>query len=206
MSVTVEVVCYKSKVLANNESPLMLRITKDRKRKYLSIGISLNPTYWDFQKNKPKRNCPNKSQIERIISIKVSEYREQILEFNAENKGFTTTTLVEKVRSPVKLKTVGEVFIIQINSLKEQKRTGYAMSHLEVYNSLIKFNGHLDIYFSDIDINWLKRYEMWLRSNGAAENTIGRRFRTLRAVFNLAIEQNIVKAEYYPFKLYWREF
>lgn len=32
MSVTIEVVCYKSKVLANNESPLMLRITKDRKR------------------------------------------------------------------------------------------------------------------------------------------------------------------------------
>ena len=51
MSVTIEVVCYKSKVLANNESPLMLRITKDRKLKYSSIGISLNPTYWDFEKN-----------------------------------------------------------------------------------------------------------------------------------------------------------
>jgi len=54
MSVTIEVVCYKSKVLANNESPLMLRITKERKRKYSSIGISLNPIFWDFQKNKPK--------------------------------------------------------------------------------------------------------------------------------------------------------
>lgn len=33
------------------------------------------------------------------------------------------------------------------------------MSRLEVYNSLIKFNRHLDIYFSDIDTVWLKRYE-----------------------------------------------
>lgn len=40
MSATIEVVCYKSKVLANNESPLMLQITKDRHRKYSSIGLS----------------------------------------------------------------------------------------------------------------------------------------------------------------------
>jgi hypothetical protein len=67
MSATIEVVCYKSKVLANSESPLMLRITKDRKRKYSSIGISINPALWDFEKNKPRRNCPDKVRIERII-------------------------------------------------------------------------------------------------------------------------------------------
>ncbi|WP_423804149.1 Arm DNA-binding domain-containing protein [Parabacteroides johnsonii] len=31
MSTTVNVVCYKSKVLKNNESPLMIRVCKDRK-------------------------------------------------------------------------------------------------------------------------------------------------------------------------------
>lgn len=41
-----------------------------------------------------------------------------------------------------------------------------------------------------------------MRSGGSAENTIGKRLRTLRAVFNLAIEQGIVKADYYPFKAY----
>lgn len=202
MSATIEVVCYKSKVLANNESPLMLRITKDRKLKYSSIGISLDPIYWDFQKNRPKRNCPHKSQIERVISAKISEYREQILELKAENKDFTAASLAEKVKSPVKTKTVGSLLLAQIKHLKGQKRTGYAMSHLEVYNSLVKFNGHLDIFFSDIDITWLKRYETWLRSGGSAENTIGKRFRTLRAVFNVAIEQKNIKAEYYPFKAY----
>ena len=37
MSITVKAVCYKSKVLKNNESPLMLRVTKDRKLKYVSL-------------------------------------------------------------------------------------------------------------------------------------------------------------------------
>lgn len=43
MGTTINVVCYKSKVLKNNESPLMVRICKDGKRKYESIGISLDP-------------------------------------------------------------------------------------------------------------------------------------------------------------------
>ena len=199
MSVTIEVVCYKSKVLANNESPLMLRITKNRKRKYSSIGISLNPVYWDFEKNKPRRNCPNKNQIERIISAKISEYREQVLELKAENKEFTAVSLMEKVKSPVKSRTVGDLFKSHIADLKAQKRTGYALTFSELYNSLILFNGHLDIYFSDIDVAWLKRYETWQRGQNRLENTIGKRLRTLRVLYNLAIEHSIVKKELYPF-------
>lgn len=37
MATTVKVACYKSKVLSNNESPLMLRVTKDRKRESISM-------------------------------------------------------------------------------------------------------------------------------------------------------------------------
>ncbi|MEI3553498.1 MAG: phage integrase SAM-like domain-containing protein [Alistipes senegalensis] len=85
--------------------------------------------------------------------------------------------------------------------MKQTGRTGYALSHREVYNSLLKFNGHLNIYFSEIDTVWLKRYETWLRGQGFSENTIGRRFRTLRAVYNVAIEEKCVKADYYPFKI-----
>ena len=65
MSATICIVCYKSKVLKNNESPLMLRICKDGKRKYESIGISLDPKYWDFKANKPTSKCPTKSISKR---------------------------------------------------------------------------------------------------------------------------------------------
>lgn len=66
MTTTIDVICYKSKVLKNSENTLMLRVTKDRKRRYLSLEISINPQYWDFTKNKPKRNCPNREQILKL--------------------------------------------------------------------------------------------------------------------------------------------
>ena len=86
MNASVSVICYKSKVLSNGENPLMLRIAKDNRKKYISLGISLLPKYWDFEKNKPTPRCPNKELIEKIILDKQVEYQRQILEFVAEQK------------------------------------------------------------------------------------------------------------------------
>ncbi len=195
----VNVLCYKSKTLANGEHPLVIRVCKDGKKKYQSLGISIKAEYWDFSKNQPKRNCHNKEAIQQIIIQKTKEYQEQILEYKVENRDFTARALVDKVSNPVTAKTVKDVFDLQIKRLIDTKRLRYAEMHQLVMRSLIKFNGHLDIYFSDIDITWLKGYENWLRANNLKENTIGLRFRTLRTLFNIAIEEKIVKSEYYPF-------
>lgn len=202
MNATVNILCYKSKTLSNGEHPLVIRVCKDGKKKYQSIGISVKSEYWDFDKNKPKRNCPNKDHILKLISEKTQEYRDQIIELKSDNKEFTAKSLIDKVHKPTKKRTVKEVFEEQIQRLFAEKRRGYALSHQQVLNSLLAFNKHLDIYFSDIDIVWLRKYETWLRSNNISTNTIGIRFRTLRAVFNMAIKENIVKAEHYPFDDY----
>ena len=202
MSTTVNVICYKSKVLKNNESPLMIRVCKDRKRKYLSLGVSINPIHWDFTKNKPKPNCPNKEQLETLIAEKSKVYSEKILELKSMEKEFTAISLVEQVNNASIKRTVNDLFLEQLRRLTDENRRGYMLSCRQVYNSLVEFNKHLDIYFSDIDVTWLRKYETWLRKKGLAENTIGIRFRTLRAIYNLAIEENLVKAEYYPFKSY----
>ena len=60
MATGVSILCYKSKTLANGAHPLMIRLCKDGKKKYVSLGVAVLPQFWDFEKNKPKRNCPNK--------------------------------------------------------------------------------------------------------------------------------------------------
>ena len=58
----------------------MLRVTKDRKLKYVSLGISVNPAHWDFSKNEPKVVCPNREYIEMLITDKIKEYSAKIIE------------------------------------------------------------------------------------------------------------------------------
>ena len=59
MATTINVLCYKYKTLSNGEHPIMVRICKDGKKKYVSVGISVKAKHWNFDKNGPKPNCPN---------------------------------------------------------------------------------------------------------------------------------------------------
>jgi len=202
MNATVNVICYKAKTLKNNEHPMMIRISKDGKRKYLSLGISVHPDHWDFNKNQPKKSCPNKEELEALIIEKNRIINKVILEFKTIDRDFTAEMLIEKVTRSTKKMLIHDFFQDLIKQFKEEKRLNYAASHQHLNNSLIRFNKHLNIHFQEINNKWLKKYESWLRSNDSSENTIGIRFRTLRAVYNRAIEEEIVKPEYYPFKKY----
>ena len=197
---TVDVICYKYKPLKTGELPLKIRVCKDRKTRYINLGVSTKAEHWDFEKNQPKSTCPNRELIEKLISNKISEVKSKIVELKSEDREFSATTLVENVSNPAKLITVGELFKQHIHCLEEEKRTGYRLSIQQTYNSLLKFNKHLDIPFSDVDYSWLKRYETWLRKQNKSENTIGIRFRNIRMIFNLAMDMELVKPENYPFK------
>ena len=197
---TVDVVCYKYKPLKTGELPLKIRVCKDRKTRYINLGVSTKAEYWDFEKNQPKSNCPDREMLEKLIANKISEVKSKIVELKSEDKEFSASTLVEKVSHPTNTITVGELFKQHIHCLEEEKRTGYRLSIQQTYNSLIKFNKHLDIPFSEMDCNWLRRYETWLRKQGKSENTIGLRFRNFRLIFNLAINMRLLKPENYPFK------
>lgn len=202
MNITANIVCYKSKTLSNGEHPLMIRVCKDGKKKYKSLGVSVNPKFWNFEKNILKPSSPNYEYLSKIIADKASELSEEIVKLKSERKNFTASTLIEESSQRVKPRTVDDLFCEQIKRLEDEGRRGYMLSVKQVYNSLLMFNKHLDIYFTDVDVAFLRKYETWLRKQELAENTIGIRFRTLRAIYNLAIEQNIVKTESYPFAKY----
>lgn len=90
---TINVICYKSKKLSNRESPLTIRICKDGKKKYVGLGISVNPRHWDFQKQHPRSNCPNYEEIKILIHRTVQEYREKAFCLKSNDREFTANTL-----------------------------------------------------------------------------------------------------------------
>ena len=85
MKANIEIICYKYKPLKDGTLPLMLRVTKDRNAKYVSLGLSCTKILGDFEKSKPKRNCPNKAKIERLIAAKTAEYNDLIVEMTPSN-------------------------------------------------------------------------------------------------------------------------
>lgn len=203
MTGTVKVLCYKSKTLSNGEHPLMLCVCKDNKRKYQSLGISVSAEHWDFKNNRPNDRCPNRERIIILINEKVNEIQRIALDKQIAGRDYTASTLIESSKPTDKSKkTVGDYYLTYIDNLKKENRLRYAGMYEVSYNSFKKFNKHLDIPFSDIDVAWLKRYEAWGKSQNLSVSTISTRIRHLRAVFNLALLEHAIKSDCYPFHIY----
>lgn len=199
LTTSVEAICFNYRPKKDNTYPIMLRLTKSGKRKYVSLEVSVKEEDWDFSKNTPKRKCPDRDLILSIIEKRTAAYRTQINEYRMENKDYTLETLVQRTENPVRSMTVGSYLDLFITQLKDENRLGYAESFRGLKSSLLLYCKSLDIKFSAIDHQWLKGYELHLKKGGKAKNTIGIRFRSLRALYNKAIADEVVKKDYYPF-------
>lgn len=199
MSATINVVCYKSKTLSNGEHPLMIRICKDGKKKFKSLGISIKAEHWDSKKNRPKSTCPNRDYILKIIIDKEAELQKQVLEFKIEEKEFTASTLI-KPKVKQKLKTVHEFYNELVQEMELAGKIGNSRVYKDSLRSLeVYYKNKLDIPFSDIDMEFLLGYEKFLRLKDCKENSMNLYFRTLRSTYNKAIERKYAKREPYPF-------
>lgn len=199
---TIAVILYKSKVLKNGESPLMVRITQNRKAKYYSLGISCDPKYWNFEKQQPRKNHPDKDILNAIISQKKESYLNQILNYKQKAKNFTPDVLiasVEKTKTPI---SVVAYFDNHINKLGKAKRVGYADIFRNTKNDVAQFLKGKEITFDQIDENWLCAFESFLRERDLLDTSLSVKFRTLRTLYKDAIKNGLASKEDNPFNAY----
>ncbi|MDX2281603.1 MAG: site-specific integrase [Saprospiraceae bacterium] len=198
---TIRVTLYKSKTLANGEHPLMLVVTKDGKRKYEALGLSCHPDQWDFKKCTPKRNHPEKLKLEAIVQKRVSELQAQVLDLKMNEKEFSSESLLTAVHKPKGKTDVLAFFSEYIQRLIVQKKVGNANVYRDTFRALKTFQPKIKtLLFSDIDLNFLNRFETHLRSQGLLETSISVYFRTLRSLYNKAVQEKLVSLTHYPFR------
>lgn len=161
----------------------------------------MNPQHWDFDKNQPKSNCPNRNQIKQIILRTEMEYQSKVLDKEIKNEEFTTLSLIDGQKEEIKAQTVEEFYLSLIEELKENGKVGTSYAYLNSYRTLKNFNKgkKLNYTFSYIDVEFCKKFEKWMRSKSNNDVTLSYQFRTLRAAFNKAIEAKVVSRDKNPF-------
>jgi hypothetical protein len=73
MSSSLKVILFKGKILNNGEHPILIRVIKDRKSSYLSIGASSSLKNWDVRSGLPKKSHPDFKELLLLIDIKRAE-------------------------------------------------------------------------------------------------------------------------------------
>ena len=126
MSASIKIVLYKSKTLSNGEHPIMLRITKDRKLKYIGIGHNCLPEMWDTKKNLPKKKHPHFKELLILIDKKKIEANKLLLDLDNLENDYSAEVIRYRLKNSTKYKSVFKYFDEVINRLEKSKRIGYA--------------------------------------------------------------------------------
>lgn len=94
-----------------------------------------------------------------------------------------------------------------IKDLSENGRASTADTYRLSLRSILAFAGSdkkpaTGLAFTSITVDFLNRYEKWMAKEEKSKTTVGIYLRSLRSIFNAAIEQGLVPADIYPFKKY----
>jgi integrase len=221
-TVKIKAVLFKSKTLADGSHPIMMRITKDGKSSYKSTGYSSSVKKWDSKEHEPKTYHKNYEEIvEKIAEMRLT-LLEEVRQLNAINKTVSSKSVVRSLSiEKAKYSKFLELASTIINELEQIDKIGNANVYKYCRTKVGKFlnpkQKHSDktkklvfikdIDFPLIDLKWLRKFELYLINQGLKENARAQVFRTLRAIYNKAIDYRIVKDADYPFKDFkWDEF
>ena len=203
MEATISVICNKFKVLKNGECPIMLRVAKDGKRSMKSLGVSVNPAYWDFSKSCPKKNCPNRVMLMQLISQTLAEYQGKMMVAKLKGEEISASSVVADCKLSKCHITVENYITKHIQELRDSGKVGNSYAYLNLRTTLQNFYGKkLNFTFNAVDVSFCNKFEAWMRKNKFEDTTMHYYFRTLRATYNKAVEANCAVREKSPFVEY----
>lgn len=191
--------------LKDGTYPIKIRITFQRKQVYYRTPYSLSNI--DFSEvmgkesthgeNKGSRIKKTKKEIKEI-SLELHEYENKAGNIIKELQVFTWTIFEKKfLTNTIANNTIKTSFEQYAKKLRENEQLGTADTYEAAMKSIDKFEPNLK--FSDVTIDFLKKYEKWMLANGKSVTTIGFYLRNLRSIFNTAIEDGLITKELYPF-------
>ena len=223
----VKVVYYTSNTLADGSHPFFLRITKDRKRKYIATGLTLHPKYWNADKKEVRRSYPEPGREKLLDKLKewhakYSGAAKDLAEADEQHDApAVAAKAIEGRKASRRVKLLAYCDELSTGYLKTGQ-AGNATVYRDLRNQLAKFvaaeanapapptgrgqsdawtdwlSRH-DIPLDRVNVPFCTEWEATLRATGIKEITLSLRFRTLRAVLNQAIAAGLMKPTAYPF-------
>ena len=199
INVTFGIVCRKEKINTQNEAPLYIRLSKDNKRKLISLKERINIDFWDFENNQILSSYDRKDYLEILINDKKQEINKKVLSYKLSNEVFSLDELIEPKNKKQKTISVVKLFNTYIQELFNQERIKNAKYYRCCLNCLLKYTNNKDIEFTQVDASFLTDYSNWMQKQKLHKNTIGNRLRGLKAIYNQAIVYKYVDKDLYPF-------
>lgn len=178
---------------------IKIRLTHRGVAKYISTDYYLLPNQIDDSTGQVQ-NHPNATLINVEVQGQIIQYQKQVIE---EGQKIDYKTC-QQVRDLLLLKPEGDLDFYKhaegiIDRFYKSKRTGIAESYAYAVKHLKDFNVYCTLPFKQITTKYLRDFEEWL-SRDKSVNTIGIYLRSIRAIYNRAVDDELISIANYPFR------
>lgn len=119
--------------------------------------------------------------------------------FDRRHECYTTDDIVTKFSRQANEQSLFTFMQEAIGQLKRLNRIRTSETYAATLSSFMKFREGQDILLYEVDSDTMMLYEAWLKGKGICPNTISFYMRILRAVYNRAVEKELVEQKH-PFK------
>lgn len=191
MGTTYHFYLRKDKERANGECPVYLRITQNRKSRYISTGVYIKPKYWNKEKEVIRKNHRNSNALNNILQREQNKAEQVQDELGVHGKDSAKT-----IQQRLKQQQNGDFFDLADTYEKEleERKKLYAIKTLNVVlNKLEAFEGERSLPLKHIDKSYLERFEGFLkRKYNNRSSTINKNFEPIRAIIKKALDKHII--------------
>lgn len=185
----------------NGEFPVKIRITHNKKNVAIRTGICISQEYWDGREvTKKHPQCKIYNNELKNLSVSIENI---IRELN--NTGRVAIMSASDIKIYVE-KQIQECFSektfsdFYVNFMEGKEKTRTREIYQATFNKIKEFTKEETLLFEDINVSWLKSFENFLKKNTPSVNARSIHLRNIRAVFNSAIEEEIIRLDLYPFR------
>lgn len=206
MDYNISIVLDERRIKENGKYPVKLRVYHKftRKVKLYSLNIDLTAkefeTIWINPENKNLRGSNNEMRLKlQAIENRANDEAKEMSVFDFakfETKLFRKSSDKNNVQYH---------FNLAIQKNTENDKIGTAESYKYTLNSLAEFSEQKNnclidkLTFDTITVDWLNNYQKFMVAKNKSFTTIAIYTRTLRAIFNNAIDANDISKDIYPF-------
>ena len=197
---TFKVLLDKRRPRQNGSYPLVVRVFSGKKFKDINLKTPLTESQFDAQAQKANSKHPNKKLINQKIQQTILQVQGATL--NLEMKEEVVSA--KKIRSAI-VKPTCKLNFIQygekvIAEMREVNRNGNANAYRDALQALKTYSGRSDLQFQELDYEMLCRLENKMLAAELKKNSIACYNRALRAIYNKAINEDLIEVKYYPYR------
>ena len=184
---------FRASSVPGKEGTLYYHLIHQRNLRWISTDYHVFPEEWNDKKSAIIVSNRNNRQahLQLILSQidwEMKQMQRIIRDKDAEGIPYSIDDIAKEIQQLPPSQSVFTFFRQQIAKKEQMQCIGTRNNYANAANRFMEFRGNEDLTFSQMTSEMMEMYQAWLWNRGVGQNTVSFYLRTLRTIYNKAVE------------------